>query len=220
MTTQRFLFLLLLSALVSFAPILSIGQTAPTVAIQLHENNKLYFGKNTPVSIVAQQDRAVSLDQLKVTGGTIAKTDIPGVFMVRPDTVGDLIIHVKVGKEEVQHRFYAKQIGPLLPLLGAQYPDGTSLTNGAFKAQGGMVAAVECCGFDAKCKVDSYFITRITLGGSAETAINTGARFDSTGRALIDKAMAGDTYIFSNISARCPGDTAARTLNTVLINLQ
>ena len=219
MTTQRFPFLLLLSAIVSSAQITAVGQTAPAVAIQLHQNNQLYFGIDNPVSIVAQQDRAISLDQLRVSGGAIAKTGTAGHFIVRPDAVGELTIVVQLGKEEIPFKYKVVRVGPLVPRFGAQYPDGTTLRQGAFKAQAGVAAVLECCGFDVKCNVESYFITRITLSGTAETAINAGARFDSSGRTLIDKAMAGDTYIFSNISARCPGDSIGRILNTVLITI-
>ena len=91
-------------------------------------------------------------------------------------------------------------------------PDSMRLV--AFRVQGGMVAQIEGLDICGYCDMVSYRIVRTRGCRILAEVVNTGARYTTEARALIDKAQPGDTYIFEEIKARCPVDKAPRILDT------
>ena len=61
------------------------------------------------------------------------------------------------------------------------------------------------------------------FGASAPTGnINhntSKTRFGSAAQRLVDMASPGDIYYFENIKARCPGDPAARKINSLVFKI-
>lgn len=53
-----------------------------------------------------------------------------------------------------------------------------------------------------------------------EVVTNPGGGFGGQVAGLIAKAKPGDTYVFDNIKARCPGDAAGRTINSISFNIR
>ena len=105
-------------------------------------------------------------------------------------------------------------------MLGAKHRNGAILGTGEFKAQGGVAAVITCCGFEAKCDVVSYQVLRLAADGSMSRAFNKGIRFEGEASALVMAARPGDTYLFFDIQARCPGDTTDRSLGTIQIGIR
>lgn len=193
-------------------------QTGPVVVVQIDQCNQLYAGVDNAITVLVQQEGAVSLDQVTADGCRI--TGRNGHFYVNPKSPGELALTVKTAKGDASFKYRVVPVGPVLALLGAQYRDGSQLGNGAFKAQGGMAAMLNCCGFDARCEIVSYTIIRVSKDNKVERAENTGARYGNSAQKIVQNAGSGDTYVYSHILAKCPGDTAPRVLNNVVIDIR
>jgi GldM C-terminal domain len=189
----------------------------PKVVVEIPECNKVWVGVSNHLKIMVEGQDSVSLDQIKVTNATITKEG--DYFDLQPKEVGTVEMTVTTTSHTDKHVFRAKPI-EVTPLYGAQYANGTIMGNGAFKAQGGLTAVVTCCGFEAKCDVVSYQIIRIAADGSMTRVVNQGIRFGPEAQAIVMQARPGDTYLFFDIQARCPGDAADRNLGTVQIGIR
>lgn len=189
----------------------------PKVVVEIPECNKIWVGVDNNITIMVEGQDSVSLDQIKVTNATITKTG--NNFHLRPKEAGVVEMTVKTASHTDKHVFRVKPF-EITPLLGAKHANGAVLGNGEFKAQGGVVAAITCCGFEAKCDVVSYQVLRIAADGSMARAFNKGIRFEDEAQALVLHARPGDTYLFFDILARCPGDAADRNLGTVQIGIR
>lgn len=215
--TQNFLFATLSTAFLLFLTPVD-HQTGPVVAIQVDQCNQLYAGVDNSITVLVKQENAVSLDQVTAGGCTITGKD--GHFIVKPKSPGELSLTIKTAKGDASFKYRVVPVGPVEALLGAQYRDGSQLGNGEFKAQGGIAASVNCCGFDARCEVVSYTIMRISKDNKVEKAENTGARYGNSAQNIVQNATSGDLYVFSRILAKCPGDTAPRMLKSVIIDIR
>ena len=177
----------------------------------------MYVGVDNPVEIVSGGHKTIDRQQVSASNATV--TGENGYFLVRPIHEGEVQVTVKTGGKEAARKFIATPITPV-PRLGAQFADGAILGNGAFKAQQGLAAVVECCGFDAKCDIVSYTVIRMNKAGELSRADNQGARYELAAMALVKEARPGDMYIFCRIMARCPGDKEPRRLETVGISIE
>ena len=92
----------------------------------------------------------------------------------------------------------------------------SNIPKGEFKAQMGIAAYVECCGFDARCKMISFEVIRIPANEISSRAINNGGKFEETTLKLIHQAEAGDLYIFRNIYYQCPSTEKQRSEDMIL----
>lgn len=61
----------------------------------------------------------------------------------------------------------------------------------------------------------SYKVIYLRKGLLLAEVTNNGSRFDPAVQPVIDAALPGDTYIFDEIKVRCPGDAAARALESL-----
>lgn len=181
-------------------------------------NNEMVVGLDNPLTILA---RNIPTEKLSVTatGATLEKRDDIH-FTARVQQAGAVLINVSDGgKFNQTFRFLAKPIFDPVPLLGAKHRS-KEIGNGEFKAQAGIAAVIECCDIDARCEVVEYDVTYRPKEGALEDLPNKGARFETQVQELVNKALPGDTYFFSDIQARCPGDKVARNLGKLVFHIK
>jgi hypothetical protein len=89
-----------------------------------------------------------------------------------------------------------------------------------FKAQGGIVALIECCDIDARCDVIDYEILKFNARSMVFRGSNTGGAFDATIRPIINRALPGDVYWFRNIRYRCPGSAQPSFAQDIAIEIE
>jgi hypothetical protein len=63
-------------------------------------------------------------------------------------------------------------------------------------------------------------MTRVAKRQDPVDAPNRGARFGAQAARLVKIATPGDIYYFENIKARCPGDPAARKINSLVFKIK
>ncbi len=203
----------LLAVLLAF----SFAEERRFCVIGLDKVNVLYRGIDNPLRLLV---RGVTDDELKIETEGITLT--PGGASYYSARAGDqpiANIRVSGGKlEPVNFSFRVKSFPNPELMLGSKR--GGEMKATEFRAQQGIYAQINCCGFDAKCEMVSYVVTRFDAQKSKNRFTNTGARFTPEVRPLIDRAQAGDTYIFSEVNVRCPGDKVARILGPMTFKIK
>jgi hypothetical protein len=91
---------------------------------------------------------------------------------------------------------------------------------GEFKAQQGLITHLEYFDFDATCSIVGYELTHIMATGDKTKSVNTGNRITDETAKLVHAAKPGDTYLFTNISAKCPGDRANRKISSLVYQIR
>ena len=89
------------------------------------------------------------------------------------------------------------------------------MATGEFKAQGGLGAFLDNFDYDCNCVVQGFILTKIGKRQDPVEISNTGPRYGSQANRLIQTARPGDTYLFTNVRARCPGDKTSRLINSL-----
>lgn len=92
--------------------------------------------------------------------------------------------------------------------------------NGEFKAQGGVGAFLDNFDFDANCAIQGYNLVYVAKRQDPVEVINGGARYNDKSKRLVQRAKPGDIYYFDNVKAKCPGDIAGRTINSMVFNIK
>ena len=188
-------------------------------AISLDNQNVLMVGFDNPATIVM---RGVPEEKIRIRASPnlSLKKERGSRYTIRASQPGEGTITVEGGALQPQtFRYRVKRMPDPVLRLGAQYRSGT-MGNGAFKAQGGLAAVIENFDIDARCEIISYKVTHLRNGQVLAAATNSGGRYSPEVRAIIDEACPGDTYLFGEVSARCPGDTEPRYLDGLVFSIK
>ena len=187
-----------------------VGERSCNVSAE--KMNVFYIGVDNPVAISAA---GVPSAQLKVdaAGAGISLNKLGGgKYTATVSQQGECTITLSGGGlQATAFKFRAKKIPTPTPMLSDK--KGGQMPNGTFKAQQGIIPALEGFDFDAKCQITEFRLVRVAPRQDPEIKLNQGGRFVGEVAGLIAKAKPGDRYIFEEIKARCPGDQAARILN-------
>lgn len=187
-----------------------------SVTVSADKMNVFYIGVDNPVSIVAA---GISSNKLNVsmTGGNMSGSGTNRI--VKVSSPGEATITVSGdGLAATNFKFRVKRIPDPIARLGNN--DSGSMASGEFKAQGGVGAWLDNFDFEAKCSIEGFVMTRVAKRQDPVDATNSGARFSGQAATLIGMAAPGDIFYFENIRARCPGDAAARKINSLVFKIR
>jgi len=194
-----------------------------SVSVSAAKMNVFYIGVDNPVEVSAA---GVSSGQIKVSaggaGGAKIKKNGDGTFTVnvsRPTKKGEFAkINVSAPGLNASKDFRVKRIPD--PIAKLSKKAGGSMGAGPFKAQTGVYADLQNFDFDARCTISGYRVVRVAKRQDPEFSVNPGTKYSGKSQAIINKAKPGDTYYFENVKCKCPGDAAARELNTMVFNIK
>jgi hypothetical protein len=209
--------------------LMTYGQSGkPLKSIVSIENQYLIVGVDNPIGIVAQQKEPVSISQLSANFQVYNSEKVPieiavcnGYFIIRPDTIGIVELNITIG-DTIETKTLRVKPMEAVGRLGGKYGANTNgkIGVGEFKAQMGIIAQIECCGFDAKCNVLGFQTIRISNRNQVERRINKGGRFEEETREIIMKAESGDIYIFRQIKYKCPGSEKPQRLDDMIFEIE
>jgi hypothetical protein len=194
-----------------------------SVSVSPSKMNVFYIGVDNPVEISAA---GVPSNQVNVSmggqgGGTITKNN-DGTYNVNvktPTRLGEFAkINVSAPGLNVSRDFRVKRIPD--PVARLSTKAGGGMSPGEFKAQQGVGAFLDNFDFDAKCAIEGFQLVRVAKRADPEFATNKGPRWVPDAQRLVDKATAGDRFFFDNVRARCPGDPAAREINSMVFTIR
>ena len=198
----------------------------PQVAVSTREFNYLYQGVDNPITIVARQNQAIQANQITAEIDTYNSDEVfyaqvrgkNGEFLINPKQDGRLTLKVKTKDGIWEKKLHVRQIEPGA-MFGGTKKNGV-MSPGLFRAQGGVIPVLECCGFDAHCDIVEYSIIKISKDGVVQRSKNTGGKFNDSFRPLIDSAQPGDIYWFRKILCRCPGNTTVHETSDIAIDIE
>jgi gliding motility-associated protein GldM len=188
-----------------------------SAAISASKMNVFYIGVDNPVEVSVA---GVPSNQVQVSmsgGGGNIKKNSDGTYnvTVTTPTSGNEAAKITLTAPgfTASKDFRVKRIPDPVPMLSKVR--GGKMGSGTFKAQGGVLPALEGFDFDAKCDISGFNLVRVPNRQDPEQALNPGGRYGADAQRLIDKAIPGDRYFFDNIKCKCPGDPAPRDLGTM-----
>lgn len=184
-----------------------VGMRSATVSAD--KMNVFYVGVKNPITLSAA---GVPSAQLKVSCEGAQMTGSGAKRVIKPTRKGKAYITLSGGGlEPTKFEFRVKRIPDPLVTLAKQV-DG-SIKAGTFKAQLGLLPELKDFEFDATCKIQSYVLYYTPKGEDPAKIDGGGPRFSGRVKSVIQRARAGDQYAFTNVKAKCPGDTAGRRVN-------
>lgn len=194
-----------------------------SVSVSASKMNVFYIGVDNPVEVSAA---GVPSGQIQVSasgaGGASIKENSDGTYTVNvstPTRKGEFAkINVSAPGLNASKDFRVKRIPDPVAKLSQQA--GGAMGAGEFKAQQGVIADLQNFDFDARCSIKGYRVVRVAKRQDPEFAVNPGASYNAKAQSIISKAKPGDTYYFENVKCDCPGDAAARELNTMVFNIK
>lgn len=190
-----------------------------SVTVSADKMNVFYIGVENPVSVVAA---GVSSNDLRVTGsggGLSLKRAGNGKYTATVSQPGEAKISVSGGGlTPTSFDFRVKRIPD--PVARLSKSSGGEMGNGEFKAQQGVGAFLDNFDFDARCDIQGYNLVYVPKRQDPVESVNPGARYNAKSRRLVNQAKPGDIYYFENVKARCPGDRAGRTINSMVFKIK
>ncbi len=194
-----------------------VGERSATIS--LDKMNVFYLGVKNPITVSAA---GVSSNDLRLSpsgaGITLTKTGSNN-YDVEVKAAGTATITMSGGGlVPTAFEYRVKPIPDPTPRLGALKE--TSVGNGVFKAQRGLIAALDKFDFDARCSIQSFRVVRVAPRQDAQPVENPGAKFTAEASRIMKMAKPGDTYYFEKVKCRCPGDKAGRNLPQLVFNIK
>jgi len=188
-----------------------------SIFLQPSKMNVFYIGVENPILISGQ----FNLNDLRVAGigaGINIKRAGSKAYNVTVNKPGEGRIEATVNGRKMVYPFRAKRMPD--PVARVSNSPGGSMGSGEFKAQGGVTAILDNFDFDVRCQIQGFTLTYIAKRQDPIESINRGPRYNAKSKRLINRARPGDTYLFTNVKAKCPGDNAGRRINTIAIQIQ
>jgi len=186
---------------------------APSVNVSAEKMNVFYVGVENPIKVAAA---GISTAAMKVTsniGGLTKKNNTDYVIKPKkPMPKGMITVKDTKKGKSYSFDFRVKRIPDPVVKLGKE--TGPQIQSGKFKALP-LIPWLENFDFDAKCKVEKYTMYYTPKREEALKAEGTGGKWSGKAKLYVSKAKPGDQYTITNIKVRCPGDGAARTVNTL-----
>lgn len=184
--------------------------------------NVFYIGVDNPISVSAA---GIPTAQLNVSGqgGGIQLNEVQGSgkskYNVTVSQPGEASVVVSGGGlEPTPFNFRVRRIPDPVARLGNER--NSSLGDGQFRAQRGIIAHLDNFDFEARCNIEGFTLTRIERRQDPIQAINRGGTFEGDAQRLVSQAAPGDRFFFTNVRARCPGDAASRPINDLVFTIR
>lgn len=185
-----------------------VGQRSAVCAAD--KMNVFYIGVDNPVSVSVA---GASSNQINVSASGCQISGSGGKYIVKASAVGPAKINVSAPGITQAFDFRVKRIPDPVAKLGNE--SSGAMGSGEMKAQRGVLSVLENFDFDAKCTIESFGVARVPKRSDPILARNEGASFNGNARSIVDAATPGDLYYFDEIKVRCPGDGAARKINSM-----
>lgn len=187
------------------------------VSVAADRMNVLYIGVDNPITVavagISNDNIQVSSEDLTVLpqsdGKYILQAAKPGEVKVQVESQGKLL------KEVV---FRVKRVPDPVGVVGRK--NGGTVMAYELQEQKEMIALLENFDFDAYCEIVSFNVIKISKRNDPVEVTNQRDTFGEQTLELFRLAEPGDTYIFRNIKAKCPGDMAARLLDNIMFEVK
>ena len=205
----------------------AVADSKPTystecISVDIPSMNVFYIGVDNPIKITVPNVNP-KLVKVTISGGGSTIKYVRGseyaVRVTRPTKVDEpCVVSISGEGFNTTKEFQVKRIpDPVAKLYNSL---GGSIGAGQFVGQVGIDAVVERFAYDVKCEIMGFILTRVAKKQEDAQSVNRGSTYTEKTRLLIDKAKPGDLYTFDKIKARCPGDVAGRSINSMFFKIK
>jgi gliding motility-associated protein GldM len=180
--------------------------------------NVVYIGVDNPISVSVA---GAPSNQVTVSGQGLSIRAGGTGYIATGSAPGEGSITVSAPGITQKFPFRVKRIPNPVPMLGnGPSAKGGLMGSGEFKAQLGIAAILENFDFEAKCQIQDYDCTWIRKNEDPVTSQNNGTRFEGKTATVVGQAKPGNSYLFENIKAKCPGDNVARNIGSLSFRIR
>lgn len=99
-------------------------------------------------------------------------------------------------------------------------PKGGNITASEFKAQLGLIPWLENFDFEAKCTITSFTLYYTPKREDTMVLKAKKGKFEGKIKEVVRQANSGDSYAFTNVKVKCPGDTYSRSANGLYFQIR
>ena len=190
---------------------------ARSCAVAADKMNVFYVGVENPITISAA---GVNTADIRVSAsGPVNMTGSGSTRTITASSPGDASITVSANGQTLgSFPFRVKRIPNPVAQLGNE--SGGQMGSGEFKAQRGIRAILDGFDFDARCDIVGFNMVYVPKREDAVPSNNPGPVYNERSINLRNRARPGDTYYFDNVRAKCPGDPAARKINSMVFTIR
>jgi hypothetical protein len=196
--------------------------SAQKAVIETVKANVLYIGVDNPIDIAVPK---VASEKLKVSIDNEAKIQkiSKGHYYVRLTRDGEVTIMVEANGKTTKKTFQTKRIPDPIPMIsgvgtGVGISEKSNLQN--FIHGESLLAKLENFVFDARCSVQSFTVSIKPQNGEIYQTKVIGPVFSEDFKKRLLTLEVGDVVSFLGIKARCPGDSAARSLGDLTYTMK
>lgn len=191
-----------------------VGLRSASVAADMM--NVFYIGVDNPITISAA---GVPTAQLKVQtqGVNLSGSGAKRVAKVTQPGIANITLSGG-GLSPTTFKFRVKRIPDPKITINKQ-TDGF-IKSGTFRIQRGLNSKLENFDFETDCRVQSYTLFYTKKNGDPVKVDVTGGAFTGRAGAYVKSAKAGDSFVFTNVKARCPGDSRGRRVNGLAFTIR
>lgn len=191
----------------------------PHFSVELSKMNVFYIGVNNPITIGATGVKLEDIDIDARNATIVRENDNKYTVLANSPGIAEIIVkNSKTGKS-VTKEFRVKKIPDPTAILAIGKSDGV-VKSGAMRVQPGMYARLDNFDFDAKCSITSYKLVYASKRADPIEIYGTGGRFRDKALSAIRSARPGDSYFFTEIKAKCPGDEVSRSINSMAFHVK
>lgn len=203
------------------ALVAALRLSAQNAVVANDKMNVFYAGVENPISVAVA---GVASENVIIEGSgagiEIKPTAVAGKYIVKVSQFGETTLTLKdkkTGKVYAAEKYRCKRIPDPVVTLGGWAE--TVFSSGKMKAQLGLIA--QATGFDIDMSFDVQSYTFYYKSRTESISLQgKGSRFTGEIAAAISRARPGDSYSFTDIKVRCPGDVVARNANSITIDIK
>ncbi len=191
-----------------------VGMRSATVSAD--KMNVFYIGVENPITVSAA---GVPSAQLKVacSGAQMKGSGSKRVITAKKPGTAKITLSGG-GLSATNFEFRVKRIPDPVVKLGRKV-DGL-MGSGEFRAQKGLLPTLENFDFEARCNIQSYTLYYTRKRKDPVELTGEGNSFKGNVSQVVRQAKPGDQYAFTNVKAKCPGDTVARRVNGLTFKIK
>lgn len=210
-----FLFLAIITF--SFLAFSDAYRQTPTVSVSADKMNILYIGIDNPITVavegVLSEDLTVTCEDGEVEN---LGNGHYNVQVRKPGKKKITVIAKGVTTQEIIYR--VKRIPD--PTANVGFIQGGSISAERIKLESGVQAYLSNWPLEETCEIRGYYFTWTREGENPIEVVNAGEKFNDAVLKLLEQIQSGDVIYFDQIRAKCPGDPAARKINSMVFKIR
>lgn len=190
-----------------------VASNAQNAVVSASKMNVFYMGVDNPIEIAIPNVPSNKINVTIDNQASIQKLN-DGNYIVRVMREGEITLTIEANGQITTKKFRAKRIPDPIVMISGGRSNGSYHASCVIASQG-LIATLESFDFDARCSIQSFTIFIKSKRGDVYQANVVGGSFPPEVERHIRMLEVGDVVNFSDIKARCPGDSVARDLNSL-----